>query len=259
MRRHWRMRWAWAAHDAWTAGQPARSYPPAPVRITMAIFGVAILWGWDRTALAILLTWAAALRPGETCALTVGDLHTGDQSGFVVLQEPKTKHRSARRQYVRLWEPQLLAVLARLVHGAPPEASVCGQSVSTLRDRMASITRRLELPTGQYVGFTPASFRSGRATQLYEFWEAQGLPAAELARRLLRHDKVQTTDRYVQEVVAATLRLPAKSEERIRAVLAALPQLFDAWLARLGASTPGPARPRGLGLAPLVLDADDSD
>lgn len=263
LRKHWRLRWSWAAFDAWAAGQPAQSYPPAPARVAMAVWAVAVLWGWDSTALGVLLTWAGALRPGETMSLTVGDVHVAGDTGFLVIQEPKTRKRSARKQYVRVWEAELMEVLAALAAGAGLRARVCPLSLEAFRKRMAAITRQLDLPTGQFVGFTPASLRSGRATQLYEFWERQGMPAAELARRLLRHDVVKTTDRYVQEVVAATLHLPALAERKVATICAALPQLFALWLPRIRARMAtqdhdaGPVVP--LGVPFRALDAADSD
>jgi hypothetical protein len=260
-RPHWRLPWARAVLRSQEVDVPSQSHLPMPESVMLALFAVAVHWRWDYVAFGVLVSWLAALRPGEACALLSTDLFVDTASCFVVIRRPKTRRKAARVQYVRIWEAAFTRLAEAIADASAGQGGVrlVPYSRETWRSRIAMLLRQLGVPAGRPVGYTPASFRSGRATQMYTFWEAHGLAAGDQTRRLLRHTDLKNTDRYIQEVTSATQRLPADVAARVALCASQANQLTSVWLRRFVHELAHVAPVRVVPVALGDGDSEDSD
>ncbi|CAK0902320.1 unnamed protein product [Prorocentrum cordatum] len=209
---------AWDVAWAWKKLVPAYHHRPTPVPVLLAQVSVALLWGWHDVAALLLLGFVAMLRPGELTKLVKEDallpealLSTAPRL-YARVREPKTRHKAARLQHVRVDDeiavPLLEAWLARL---APQERLWTG-SAAQFRAAHDAVTRFLGISTADGVGLTPASLKAGGATWHFEQWE--NLPMLQWQGRW---QASRTMEIYVQEVAAASLlpELPPQVRERI--------------------------------------------
>ena len=280
---YWRYARAWRVLRSWQQRIPGKSFWPLPEPAVAAIFVGFVFEGWWDLAFVFLLAWACALRPGEWFNLVWEDLvhfsdsdawagprgaQPDDDDAFVVIATPKTRRRGARKQYVSVHPRETRALVAAAQACGNAVVPVCGLSTEQGNNRFQTVLKKLGLPAGAFVGYTPASVRAGRATSLYRRWdrqsEAAGGAASERMRRFLRQENVLTTERYIQEVGASTAvaRLTTAQRTTLVAVGGAAPAavrlLCEALRRGQWQACGNPRRPVRRVL-PAIADDGDSD
>ena len=223
---------AWDTLSAWQSLEPGESHAPLPPDLCSAIAVVALAWGWVDFAVVLLLGFHCALRPGEMvalrrrCLVLPSDMLTPLDLGFVVLEEPKTRKRSARRQHVKIAGPRLLSFLDACTAGLSAESPIWGpdgdQAQRSRRFRLQwnAILAALRVDSSDATGFVPASVRAGGITWLY-----QQTHDLQLIRWVGRWDAERTMAHYLQELPAAlaVARLPVRVRFRIGQLAKMLP------------------------------------
>ena len=159
--------------------------------------------------------------------------------GFVVLEDPKTRKRSARRQHVKIAGPRLLSFLATCTAGLAADAPLWGpagdqqQRARRFRVQWNAILGALRVDSSDATGFVPASIRAGGITWLY-----QQTHDLQLIRWVGRWDAERTMAHYLQELPAAlaVARLPITVRTRVSRLAKMLPAAIQhAHAARLQA------------------------
>ena len=198
----------------------------------MAIAVVALAWGWTDFAALLLIGFHAALRPGEMIALTrrtlllPGDLLGPADVGFVIIETPKTRKRSARKQHVKLHGRVLLAFLSRqasLLESDQPIWGPLGNASARarrFRSQWDALLHALRVESSDHGGFVPASIRAGGITWMY-----QQTHDLQLIRWIGRWESEKTVEHYLQEAPAAlaAARLPIPVRQRIHKLAGMLP------------------------------------
>ena len=96
---------SWRLLTTWEALEPPQLHPPIPLRVLQALVVLALSWDWWEVALLLLLGFYGLLRPSEYIALTPSHMLVSEADPDVLLlrvDEPKTRLRGARHQYVRV-------------------------------------------------------------------------------------------------------------------------------------------------------------
>jgi hypothetical protein len=96
----------WKIIAAWEMIEPVRQHPPIPLSVLQALVAVALAWNWRRMAVTLVFGFAL-LRPIEFMSLCRDNIflpadHDSGSVIFVTVDQPKTRNRGARHQYVRL-------------------------------------------------------------------------------------------------------------------------------------------------------------
>ena len=223
---------AWDSQRAWEDLEPGSSHSPLPAELCMAIAVVALAWKWIDFAALLLIGFHAALRPGEMVALKrrtlllPEDLLGPAEIGFVIIDTPKTKKRSARKQHVKLHGTALLAFLSDQASQLTPDQYFWGPDGSAasrarlFRAQWDALLQALRVESSDTHGFVPASIRAGGITWMY-----QQTHDLQLIRWIGRWEAEKTVEHYLQEAPAAlaAARLPSSVRQRIRTLAGLLP------------------------------------
>jgi len=169
------LRPAWRALTKWEKVEPSRPTVPMPFSVFAAMFVATHLQGLEDLATALLVGWYAAL------------------------PEHKTKHRAGvGLKHAVIRDVEVIGYLAGALAGRRAEEHLFRGSEHTFERLFTSVRERLSLPGGQGRGFTPASLRTGRATDLY----LDGARVDDISWQL-RHDNDRTRSHYIQEAGCA--------------------------------------------------------
>jgi hypothetical protein len=178
-----------------------------PHSVLAAVISVALMWGWPRFAGLSMLAWIGLLRPIEflgarraDLVLPVDLLQLGPPF-FLQIQKPKTRNRAAAHQAARLDDVQAALLLTAIYGTANPDSFLWPNTPHQFRKCFDLIMEVLHVE-----GLTPASFRGGGATYLFEVTQD-----APFVMRRGRWMSMRTMDIYLQELQAAML-LPRLSE-----------------------------------------------
>ena len=210
---------AWQIDHKWQAVEPGECRPVVSVPIIQSLVTVGLLWDWASFVAITLVGFLCMLHPSEFLVLRRADLilpsdaMVRDRVAYIHLRNPKTA-RFARRQHCRLEDRSVLAFLAGLYEGWPPDRPLYPGSANTYRTQWNAVMRKLGVPcTRATKGATPGVLRGSGATYLY--LETEDIGKVQWRGRWAR---LKTVEFYLQEVGAQLLlaRLPAASRERIR-------------------------------------------
>ena len=153
-----------------------------------------------------LLAWGALLRPGELiCACRRDLLLPSDLSGTIrfallSIQEPKSRHTTARHQAAKLDAPDLLSFVDMVFRDLEGHQRLWPHAASALRNRFNQLLRALQLPTVHQPALRCldlGSLRSGGAT-----WIMLMTENPDLCRRRGRWASHRMMEIYVQESMA---------------------------------------------------------
>ena len=210
------MQHAWDVVTAWALVTPVQSHLPWPATLLRACLSLALIWGWPRTAFLLAVGFLGLLRPGEIAALRGDSFLMPDVLGvrgvmLVRIVQPKMRRLSARREHVRIEDPDILE-LARLLIQVP---GLCGPFLVRQRQALEGNARKLLEFFGvqwqDHFGLTLASLRGGGATYFY----LMNVPLDKI-RWHGRWSTVRTVEIYVQECAALSLIPGLASEHQLR-------------------------------------------
>ena len=193
-----------------------------PEVLIRAIASVALAWGWKRWAALTLLGFYSITRIGEVLnaerkdLFTPEDLLEKDGQLFLLVREPKTRHRGARIQHAVCEGPaETLAFIATVFQILERRWKLYGGSPGVYRRRWDCILRQLGVPAT--LRLTPGSVRGGGAVAAH----------SDIQWRM-RLGHQSSLAYYLQETTAASI-LPSLSgpcRENVLAAEACLPFLF---------------------------------
>lgn len=176
--------------------------------------------------------WAGLLRPGELLAALRSDLllpSGGDRTmpfGLLAIRDPKTRYSHARHQSVKIDMADMLAVVEMSLAPLQGHQRLWPMSGSTLRARLRSILKALDLPTTSGGPVRPLelpSIRAGSAT-----WIMATTESPDLLQRRGRWANRRMMDIYVQEITAMIYlqRVPEATKDKVLQVASAFPAVL---------------------------------
>ena len=197
---------AWDLGYAWVRAEPSQHHVAMPAPILCAMVSLATMWGWLHVAGCLALCWGALLRPGELLNACRSDLLLpSDLSGTIKfallsIQEPKSRHTTARHQSAKVDAPDLLSFIDFVFKDLKGHQKLWPHTASTLRSRFSHLLRALKLPSVHQPNLRCldlGSLRSGGAT-----WIMLTTENADLCRRRGRWASHRMMEIYVQESMA---------------------------------------------------------
>jgi len=197
---------AWNLAFTWLREEPPVHHVALPWQVLASLISVAYLWGWNRTAGVLALSWGALTRIGEVLKaqrrhlVLPRDLANTISYALLQIEEPKTRFRSARHQVARLDQPQLLHVVEIAFQDLHADEGLWNFSPQTLRLRFQKLLKALQLdvlPPSVSRGLDLGSLRAGGAS-----WLMITSEDSELVRRRGRWLTSKIMEIYVQEVSA---------------------------------------------------------
>ena len=207
MRKH--LQSAWDTLSTWELEIPLSMHTPIPPTLMWALFSVGALLGlsskgalarrWFGFSVGCVCMFWGLLRPGELFALTFGDTgiyECGKRGRHLLLsiKRPKNQRQMGKKQVAIVENAVAMRWLQWLsAAGSSSEHLMKGGRVQFVH----CLTTALQYLGISSKSFSPASFRSGGATELY-------LAGTDMARiRLLgRWKHLNTVDHYVQHASA---------------------------------------------------------
>jgi len=212
---------AWNLAFTWLREEPPVHHVALPWQILTSLIAVAYLWGWNRTAGVLALSWGALTRIGEVLKaqrrhlVLPRDLAYTIRYALLQIEEPKTRFRSARHQVARLDQPQLLQVVEYSFQDLRPDEGLWNFSPQTLRLRFQRLLKALQidtLPPSVTRGLDLGSLRAGGAS-----WLMITSEDSELVRRRGRWLTSKIMEIYVQEVSALQFlpQLPSRAKSLV--------------------------------------------
>jgi hypothetical protein len=211
---------SWALAQKWRQLEPSAHRLPIPEALYRAIVAVAIAWGWERFAAAVVCAYQGAARIGEILRLLrahvllpADTLLTPDvPKVFLTIAQPKSRYRGgAFVQHAVVDSVPEARFLERVLLPLQPSERLCHLSPGAFRTRWDAVLRALRVPPA--LGFLPGGLRGGGAVHYY----TSGVPIQNLMWRMrLRHQV--TLEHYLQEVAGSvSLRAaPLSAQARIR-------------------------------------------
>ena len=227
---------AWNLAFTWLREEPPVHHVALPWQVLASLISVAYLWGWNRTAGVLALSWGALTRIGEVLKaqrrhlVLPRDLAYTIRYALLQIEEPKTRFRSARHQVARLDQPQLLHVVEISFQDLRSDDSLWNFSPQTLRTRFQKLLKALQLdtlPASVSRGLDLGSLRAGGAS-----WLMITSEDSELVRRRGRWLTSKIMEIYVQEVSAIQFLPQLPSRARMLVIEGA--GLFPVLLRRVG-------------------------
>lgn len=229
---------AWDAAWVWRTLIPSGNRMPMPEKVMMAMVTVALRWDLPHVALLLATGFVGLLRVHELRWLRFGSFVTprrmmaDDAVMFVVIDKPKMRRLGARRSYVRIDDPGLIAFAEGFAAGMPADALVFDDSYAQLRSVFMAICGELGLPSGTPEGLSLGSLRPGGATWLYRVTDC-----TETVRFRGRWASSRMLEIYIQEVGAASVlpQLSPQIRARIQELATAAPLDIANFLAAFAA------------------------
>ena len=197
---------AWNLAFTWLREEPPIHHVALPWQVLASMISVAYIWGWNRTAGVLALSWGALTRIGEVMKAQRRHLVLPRDLAYTIkyvvlqIEEPKTRFQSARHQVARLDQPQLMQVVEFAFQDLRADDSLWNFSPQTLRARFQKLLQALRLdalPSNVSRGLDLGSLRAGGAS-----WLMITSEDSELVRRRGRWLTSKIMEIYVQEVSA---------------------------------------------------------
>ena len=160
----------------WEQLEAVQHHPPMPLKVALACAATALLWNWPRIAVASVLGSFGLLRPSEVIRLRRQDLalpsdHFDEGVLYIRIGQPKTRHRAAVCQHVRVDHPGVACWVADVLHSTPPWRKIWNGSWTAFK----SCFDALQEAVLEARPFVPSSLRPGGATFLFRYWD-ENLP-----------------------------------------------------------------------------------
>ncbi|CAE7419993.1 BUB3.2 [Symbiodinium sp. KB8] len=232
----------WNVLRTWEGLEPVEHHPPIPVQVLRALVCTALAWGWQRVAVLLALGFFGLLRPSEAIGLRRQDVslpsdHVSGDLLFLRLGSPKTRHRGARHQHVRVDEPGLASWIDLKIGSLPLWSRLWSGSWAAFRRRFELLQR--EVLGSRY--FLPSSLRPGGATYLFRLWD-ENLVRLQWRGRWRSYHMLEI---YVQELGAAEvlIRFPLRVRHRVGVLGSLFARILDACRQPVGTADCLPSHP----------------
>ena len=195
---------AWNLAFGWLQQEPSQHHVAMPPQVLLGALTISLMWGWERVAGCIALSFGALLRAGEMISasryqlLLPEDVRHTIAHGLLSILEPKTRFTAAKHQCAKIDSPDLLKVVSLAFGRLDRLQKLWPYSGQTLRTRLKTILASMKLPadrSGDYKPLDLGSLRAGGAT-----WMLGVTENAELVRRRGRWINAKTMEIYIQEV-----------------------------------------------------------
>ena len=210
----------WRLLTTWESLNPGKVHPPFPLPLLQAAVTTALVWGWTRLALMMLLGFYALLRPCELIALRVSDCLLTSETGifnvvFLKLQLVKSRTRGARQQSVRLDVPFVVSFLKKNIKVMTQNEKLWPYSASLFRRRLQQV---LKATCDSQDICLPSSLRPGGATYWFRMWN-EDLVRLQWRGRWLHF---KTLAHYIQELGCVNVldSLSPKAKIRVHSLAA---------------------------------------
>ncbi|CAE7201286.1 BUB3.2 [Symbiodinium sp. CCMP2592] len=167
----------WNLIRTWEQLEPVQHHPPMPLMVVYALATTALLWRWPRMADLVL--------PGD---------HFDDEVLYVRIGQPKTRHRAAASQHVRVDHPGVAAWIVDALPSTPGWRRIWNGSWAAFKLRFDALQSEVLEGTP----FLPSSLRPGGATFLFRSWD-ENLTRLQWRGRWKSFRMLET---YVQELGA---------------------------------------------------------
>ena len=204
---------AWDVVRSWKLLLPIRNHVPAPLPVVLAMFALAVTWGWWDVGLTVALSFECMLRPGEAKRLRPCDILLPSQLMicpaalmYVKIGSPKMRRVSARREHVACDCTALVRLCELLLPRLQQQKTILCCDVRDYRKAHDFLVSFFGIAAKDGVGLTPASHRGGGATHRFRM-------GVDL-ERIKWHGRWQsskTLEVYIQEVAASSI-LPGLSQ-----------------------------------------------
>ena len=212
---------AWDVAYGWLRQEPPNHHLALPWQALLSLIATSWMWGWNRVAGVIALSWGGITRIGEVLAACRRDLILpSDVEGsinYALLQiaEPKTRFKCARHQIARLDHPQLLKTIEVAFQDLEPWQQLWPASPQTMRLRFNKLLKATgldQLPDGISRGIDLGSLRAGGAS-----WLLLSSEDSEMTRRRGRWITTKVMEIYVQEAWSVQFmpKLPRQVKQQI--------------------------------------------
>ena len=236
---------AWDTAFSWKRAEPGAHHHAMPWQILLGLVALALSWGWPQVAATLALAWGGLLRIGEILQAKRQHLLMPQDIGYTIdyllfsIEEPKTRHRGARHQSVKVDQPDIIRIVTLGFANLRPHEKLWQASGQTLRVRFRQLCTALGVPASPGPSrphLELASLRAGGAT-----WMMLVSEDADLVRRRGRWLTHRIMEIYVQEVSALQFYpgLDVATKHNIMLALGAYPHVLEyaEYLHSLGLST----------------------
>ena len=147
IRRH--LQSAWSLAFGWLQQEPSQHHVAMPPQVLLGALTIALMWGWERVAGCLALSFGALLRSGEMISasryqlLLPEDVRNTIEHGLLTILEPKTRFTAAKHQCAKIDSPDLLQVVSLAFGSLDRTQRLWPYSGQTLRTRLKSILAAL--------------------------------------------------------------------------------------------------------------------
>ena len=200
----------WTAAKAWALTRPWRPRVPIARDLLQALALTGLDLAAQATSTSQLLPWVifsvlvrvgfeALLRPTELLSLTAHDcrvVHRAAKGAVIVIgiRDPKTRQRGGRAQFGMVKDPEVVAWFSWLLDGHALGVPIWPLSKQAFRHHF---NLGLQILQAHHLGLTPASLRSGGATD--KFLEGETVERLMHIGRWLSFTSLRC---YIQESMA---------------------------------------------------------
>ena len=205
--------------------------------VVYALATTALLWKWPRIAVALILAFLGLLRPAEIIGLRRQDLvlpgdHFDDEVLYVHIGQPKTRHRAAASQHVRVDYQGVAGWIVAALPSTPGWRTIWNGSWAAFKLRFDALQSEVLEGTP----FLPSSLRPGGATFLFSSWD-ENLTRLQWRGRWKSFRMLET---YVQELGATEVlaRFSPKVRRRVSVLGSCFQEILAAWQPQAGYAVP---------------------
>ena len=170
------------------------------------MISISLYWGWPLFAGCLALSWGGLARIGEVlqacrhCLFLPSDVRLTTSWVTLTIAEPKTRHRAARHQSLKVDHPDLIEIIELAFAKLAPGQRLWPMSAQSFRTRYQKILFALKLqslPKPFTKTLDLGSLRAGGAT-----WLMMVSEDSEMVRRRGRWLTPKIMEIYIQEVSA---------------------------------------------------------
>lgn len=229
----------WTSVREWQLLEPGLPRIPLPGSVVRAAVSLACVWGWWRTATALLLNWETWARPIEMATVRLSSLvvpedlggFLGAPRGVMAIWKSKTSRAGFLIQHVVIRNEKLPAALANLKAISTSSARLLPYSQNVYQSRLAALLKALGVSPKL---FTLGSIRAGGATE--DWLQHENVGRTQMRGRWKHPLAMQ---HYLQESTAclATIQLSRRTLNLVDALEPLVDELFPPTRALLRRST----------------------
>ena len=212
---------AWDIAYGWLRQEPPVHHLALPWQALLSLITTSWMWGWNRVAGILALSWGGVTRIGEVLTACRKDLILPmDVEGSIThallqIAEPKTRFRCARRQVARLDHPQLLKTIEAAFDNLEPWQRLWPASPQTMRSRFNKLLQANgldKIPGHVGRSIDLGSLRAGGAS-----WFLLSSEDGEMTRRRGRWITTKVMEIYIQEAWSVQFmpHLPPEVKQRV--------------------------------------------